>query len=176
MAMCLYVDVRLASGFVCSSSACPVCDVYSVVLLLLFFLLFGLLQMLPHTPWVDSSPSKGTIRLPAAPSAHHSTTTQPQQHSTPHHDTTGTSAAQGSITSVTQPGGGKDSVLKRWGNTNDPAFGDIHFYNYVDDCQVCGWGLGLGFSKSKREIRVWHGVVCQDRCLPCAMRLCSAAS
>jgi hypothetical protein len=35
-----------------------------------------------------------------------------------------------------QEGVSRGTRVKRWGNTNDPAYGDVHFYNYRDDCQV----------------------------------------
>ena len=35
-----------------------------------------------------------------------------------------------------QEGVSRGTHVKRWGNTNDPAYGDVHFYNYKDDCQV----------------------------------------
>lgn len=137
--------------------------------------------MLPWTPWVDSSPSKGDWVLPESPNHRPlpgaDSTTQQVQLSTTGHDSAptasdgpqermgqgssgpsarGSSPGAGSGSGGTKAGPSSDDsansgvetalsagmsvrgLVKRWGNTNDPLYGDVHFYNYMDDCQV-GW-------------------------------------
>jgi hypothetical protein len=47
------------------------------------------------------------------------------------------------------PSNGLESAepyVKRWGDSSDVRFGDVHYYNYQDDCQdhVRGAGGGAG--------------------------------
>jgi hypothetical protein len=119
------------------------------------------LQMLPDTPWVDSSPSRGTVLLPDTPgqeahdadsSAHAATGSAPasavdslpvvstassaqQPSAGQHHGRQGAGNSSTPMAGVLE-GAPKGTRVKRWGNTNDPTYGDMHFYNYRDDCQV----------------------------------------
>ncbi|CAN0515575.1 unnamed protein product, partial [Ectocarpus sp. 12 AP-2014] len=59
----------------------------------------------PFTPWVDSSPSNAAMETRIS-----------------------TAAAAGD-------GGATEPSGKRWGDPNDPKYGDIHFYDYGTDCE-----------------------------------------
>lgn len=62
-------------------------------------------QLLPGVAWVDGSPGNGWLQLPGAGGV---SSASPATHDVP---------------------------LKRWGDPQSPAFGDVHYYNYNSDCQ-----------------------------------------
>jgi uncharacterized iron-regulated protein len=90
-----------------------------------------LLQMLPGVPWVDSSPSNGIIAL------------QQQEHNNKPSTTKAAAAAAqpaaspaAATAAPTEQQVHQVQVIKRWGNPQNPKYGDVHFYDYRNDCQV----------------------------------------
>lgn len=77
--------------------------------------------MLPGVALVDSSPSNGYISL-AGPSLSRL-------------QAAGSSSGGGS-SSRSDSSTPAATRIKRWGDSQDVRYGDVHYYNYAADCQV----------------------------------------
>lgn len=90
-------------------------------------------QLASHTPFVDSSPSNGlastALRVKRAPSkAQTHAASRSHSQLAPHTPFVDSSPSNGLASAALR--------VKRWGNPQDAASGDVHYYNYADDCQV----------------------------------------